>query len=262
MKVSTATVVGLGKVGNATAIKLQRQGIKVYGVDVDPEKTKGHIYPAAQCFKCFIPKADMVVICVGTPGKDDGTLDYTALESAAETILPLLKEGSLVVIRSTTAPGTIERVFAQYDPSLLACAPEFAREDDLLSPSTFGAYGGPEEHFETLRELFYHPACQFVWGTDTIETAEAIKLALNAWHALKLTYFNELDRAATRDTTRILRNMVVNEYPFRYLEPGRPYAGACLPKDVRALGAWLGNEGILTKAIDASNTAQEEWCWT
>lgn len=280
MKIS---ILGLGYVGSVSAVCLARDGHDVVGVDLNPEKLdllrsgtapiveegiqeltrtavrSGRLKVTDDTIAA-IGETDLSFVCVGTPSSANGSQDLSAVTRVAETIGAALAHKSTfhtVVLRSTVAPGTTVEIVR---PALeaksgkrsgtdfgLCFQPEFLREGSSIRDydhPPFTVVGGDvAASTEALRRLFGHLPCDFI-ATD-IRTAEALKLVCNAFHALKITFANEVGRIASAlkvDGRQIMslvcRDTRLNVSPA-YMKPGFAFGGSCLPKDLRAL-AYMG----------------------
>jgi GDP-mannose 6-dehydrogenase len=202
-----------------------------------------------------IGRSEVSFVCVGTPSRRNGSHDLTALMRVCEQIGESIaaKDGAhVVVIRSTVAPGTTEDVLV---PLLERCSgrksgsgleicfqPEFLREgvsikDFERPPMT--VVGGADRGVRVLRELFGDLPCKF-FGVG-IRTAEMVKFCCNAFHALKVTFANEVGRLCKgleidgREVMGLLCEDKHLNISAAYLRPGFAFGGSCLPKDLRAL---------------------------
>ena len=272
-------VVGLGYVGSVTAICLARDGHEVLGIDADESKlalilsgkspvvengvhelTKkvvdaGGLTVTDEVTE-KIAQYDIVFVCVGTPSASNGRQDLSAIQRVTEQIGSAMVAADsfpVVVYRSTLEPGTTEKVIR---PALetasgrtvgrdfgLCFQPEFLREGssikDFDSPPLTVVGGDSARSIERVRELFDHLDAEFV-ATD-ISAAELLKLACNAFHALKVSFANEIGRLGqplgvdARTVMEMLcKDRVLNVSPA-YLRPGFAFGGSCLPKDLRSL---------------------------
>ena len=197
-----------------------------------------------------IPAADVALICVGTPSERNGNLGLDQLNRISGEIAALLpgRDRPLVVaVRSTVFPGTCETMviphFRDYPQVAVVSNPEFLREgsavQDFLQPSMV-VVGGSDPHavqeVAALYESLGVPPCLVSLGT-----AEMIKYACNAFHAVKISFANEIGalcaqmRIAPHEVMETLcRDTRLNISPA-YLKPGFAFGGSCLPKDLRAL---------------------------
>lgn len=272
-------VFGLGYVGAVSAACLAQEGHEVIGID--PVQTKVDIINAGKSpiieagigiiikqqvaagrlcattdAAAAIPHSDILFICVGTPSLPNGGLDVKYVRRVCEQIGEVLRDqdnAPIVVIRSTMLPGTMREVVI---PTLEACSgkhagsdfgvcinPEFLREgtavyDYYHPPKTvIGELG--KSSGDILVSLFAEMPGPVI-RTD-IETAEMVKYADNAWHALKVGFANEIGnlcKAVDVDAHRLMDifclDTKLNISPH-YLKPGFAFGGSCLPKDLRAL---------------------------
>jgi GDP-mannose 6-dehydrogenase len=276
MKVS---VLGLGYVGSVSAAMLAADGHQVIGVDVNPDKvaainagTSPIVEPglgdalsaavAAGRLRATtntaeaVRDSDVSLICVGTPSRKNGSLDFTYIERVSREIGAALRGTNryhVVVVRSTVLPGTTHNVVI---PALeqesgtvygegfgVSCNPEFLREGSALKdfrdpPLTLVGHNHAADAYST-RALYEAIDAPVV--STSIRTAEMIKYASNTWHALKVCFANEIGNLCKRmevDSHEVMdifcKDERLNLSPV-YLKPGFAFGGSCLPKDVRAL---------------------------
>ena len=266
-------VVGLGYVGCVTAACLAALGRRVVGVDKDEFKVQavlagqapfyepgledlirdnvaaGRLSASTQLSEA-LEEADVALICVGTPSERNGNLGLDQLRRVVGEIGERLRSRTrplVVAIRSTVFPGTCEEVVA---PALghAPCAsivsnPEFLREGcavrDFMEPSLL-VVGGAEA-VAVRRVAGIYAGLNIAPRLVSLRTAELIKYACNAFHALKISFANEvgalgaelgLDGAEVMET--LCADVRLNISPA-YLKPGFAFGGSCLPKDLRAL---------------------------
>lgn len=272
-------VLGLGYVGAVSAACLAQDGHEVIGID--PEQNKVDIINAGRTpiietgigaiikeqvaagrlrattdVNAAIPFSDILFICVGTPSLSNGGLDTSYVRRACEQIGEMLhhqESAPIVVIRSTMLPGTMrEVVIPTIEKSSgkragadfgVCINPEFLREGSAVydyyhPPKTvIGELG--KSSGDILAALFAAMPAPMI-RTD-IETAEMVKYADNAWHALKVGFANEIGnicKGVDVDAHRVMdifcKDTKLNISPY-YLKPGFAFGGSCLPKDLRAL---------------------------
>ncbi|MGA8869206.1 MAG: nucleotide sugar dehydrogenase, partial [Candidatus Sulfotelmatobacter sp.] len=211
-------------------------------------------------------------LCVGTPSLRTGKLDLGHVEPVCRDIGETLKKKEtfhLVVLRSTTLPGTAESIVI---PTLekasgkrmgrdfgVCVNPEFMREGtallDFLEPSITIIGAADPKHAAVLRQLYaWAPGRIF---ESSFRSAEMVKYVCNVWHALKVTFANEVGTLAKElevDTEAVMEIFAadgkLNISPT-YLKPGFAFGGSCLPKDVRALN-YRAKELDLTLPLFAS----------
>ncbi|MGE5469603.1 MAG: nucleotide sugar dehydrogenase [Bacteroidota bacterium] len=272
-------VLGLGYVGVVSAACLAQEGHRVIGVDPEAikvdiinagwtpvvEQKIGNIIKeqvaagrlsATTDAAAAIPFADLLFICVGTPSLANGGLDMRCVRRACEQIGEVLRQqetAPVVVVRSALLPGTMRQLVI---PALEAASgklagadfgvcinPEFLREgtavyDYYHPPKTvIGELG--KSSGDILASLYARRPGPVI-RTD-IETAELVKYADNAWHALKIGFANEIGnicKAINIDAHRVMdifcQDTKLN-ISSTYLKPGFAFGGSCLPKDLRAL---------------------------
>jgi GDP-mannose 6-dehydrogenase len=273
------SIFGLGYVGAVSLACLARDGHEVIGVDIDAGKldlirsgqspiieegiqelirhvmASGRVTVTSDA-RAAVAQSDLSFICVGTPSSANGSQDLTAVLRLAEQIGAAIGAKSdfhTLVVRSTVQPGTVEEKIAlileQHSGKRsgegfgLCFQPEFLREGtsirDYDNPP-FTIIGSNSERSTALvREVFGHLPCEFV--STEVRTAEMLKMACNAFHALKITFANEIGRIAQSlavDSHEVMKLVCkdtrLNISPA-YLRPGFAFGGSCLPKDLRAL---------------------------
>jgi len=271
-------VVGLGYVGAVTAACLADRGHSVTGVDVDPLKVEemdrgrspiveprleeliaagrasGRLSVTTQLGEVG-SRCDVIIVCVGTPARSDGTVDLAHIEHVSVEIGQVLASAdrfTVVVYRSTVPPGTVDgrlRPLLEQESGRtagvdfgVAMAPEFLREgssvQDFFEPSLTVVGVNDDRAFNAVKYLFggvEHPAHAL-----PIEGAEALKYACNAFHALKVAFTNEMGRVLksrgvdSRDVMRVFCEEGRLNISSAYLRPGFAFGGSCLPKDLAA----------------------------
>jgi GDP-mannose 6-dehydrogenase len=276
MKIS---IFGLGYVGAVSVACLARDGHEVIGVDIDSHKLdliragrspiveegiqelmrqvvdSGRVRVTDDSQQA-VAGSEPSFICVGTPSSANGSQDLTAILRLAEQIGAALatKEAfHVIVVRSTVQPGTVEekirplveaRSGKRAGPDFaLAFQPEFLREGTSIrdyDTPPFTIVGSDNERaIARLRELFGHLPGEFL--TTRIRDAEALKMACNAFHALKIAFANEMGRTAqalgadAHEIMRLLCRDTRLNISTAYMRPGFAFGGSCLPKDLRAL---------------------------
>jgi GDP-mannose 6-dehydrogenase len=269
----TIAVFGLGYVGCVTAACLANLGYPVVGIDRDSSKVlavlsgrspfyepglseliadavqKGNL-DATESAPDGVAAADIAFVCVGTPSERNGNLNLEQLRRVIADISTALATRSrslIVAIRSTVFPGTCEDVvipaFDHCRAVSVVSNPEFLREGvavkDFFDPSLVVVGGDDEVAVNRVAEIYssldVHPCLV------SLRTAEMIKYACNAFHALKIAFANEIGGLSDRlgiDGREVMetlcRDEKLNVSPA-YLKPGFAFGGSCLPKDLRAL---------------------------
>lgn len=266
-------VFGLGYVGCVTAACLAHLGHRVTGVDKDSHKTskiqnreapfyepgleevirqtvsQGRL-SATTSIEEGLRDADLVLICVGTPSEPNGNLSLAQMRRVCGQIADEVRERTqplVVAIRSTMFPGACEEMAGTYFGDIrhvtVACNPEFLREgaavNDFLEPSlvVVGAF----DDTAARKVAGLYASLGVTPSIVSVRTAELIKYACNAFHAVKITFANEVGTLASHmgmdggEVMKVLcRDTRLNISPA-YLKPGFAFGGSCLPKDLRAL---------------------------
>ncbi len=225
-----------------------------------------------------IPASDVVFIAVGTPPKNTGEADLSVVFEVAEKIAQHLSHYIVVATKSTVPVGTnkkikkiIEKAKHQNITFDIASCPEFLREgqaiSDTLHPDRVVIGTENQKAQKALIEL-HKPIITEDEKTDshlvlsTIETAEMIKYASNAFLATKISFANaiaQLSEKTHADGVKVLEAVGLDRRVGpAFLQPGAGYGGSCFPKDVKALIA-IANEWkydfALLQDVEAINRA-------
>ncbi len=299
------SVFGLGYVGCVSAACFAKEGHEVVGVDVNQVKVEiinGGKSPIVEAgindligeavrsgrLRATTTSADAVrdtdisLVCVGTPSNANGSLDLTYVKRVCQEIGAALetKRGRhTVVMRSTMLPGTIEGVVI---PALevysgkkagrdfgVCVNPEFLREGtslkDFYAPP-FTLIGADDEDTAVLVRRLYNTVDAPCLVTN-VKAAEMVKYACNCFHALKVSFANEIGNVCKGlgiDSHEVMdifcRDAKLNLSPY-YLKPGFAFGGSCLPKDLRAVtykAKELDVETPLLAAVLQTNRRQIE----
>jgi GDP-mannose 6-dehydrogenase len=264
-------VIGLGYVGCVTAACLSTLGHTVTGVDRDEHKvasvrngeapfyepglgelvrenaSSGRLR-ATTSLADGIASAEIALICVGTPSEKNGNLGLDQLQRVVGEIkdgLPGRRKRLIVAIRSTVFPGTCEEVVMARlgEGAAVVSNPEFLREGvavrDFMEPSLLvvgSADGEARERVASIYDQLPVKPCLV-----SLRTAEMIKYACNAFHALKIAFANEVGALSANlgvDAQEVMATVcedVKLNASAAYLKPGFAFGGSCLPKDLRAL---------------------------
>lgn len=300
------SVFGLGYVGTVTAACLAAGGHNVVGVDVASDKVEsinsglspiverdvdriiakvasdGFLRATSEA-EDAINESELAIVCVGTPSSENNSLDTQYVERVAEQIGAALsrtrKENFLFVLRSTVLPGSTRKIVlpileqatgrAAGDGYDVAFYPEFLREgssvDDFHHPPKIVVGERASGASQLLGQLYADiQAPRFI---TSLEMAEMIKYADNSFHAVKITFANEIGRICRafdidgREAMEIFcADRQLNISPA-YLRPGFAFGGSCLPKDVRALVYQARHSDLnlpLLESVMMSNSEQVE----
>lgn len=290
----TLSVIGCGYLGATHAACMSSLGFNVIGVDTNPEKvemlSRGELpfyEPGLDTLLAqeietgrlnfttdfsAVAGADVHFVCVGTPQSKDGlAADLTYVKSAVAEIAPFLKDGALVVGKSTVPVGTAQTLREQLIKTApqadLAWNPEFLREgfavEDTLTPNRL-VVGVANDRAEQILKDVYQPiiALGTPWIRADLPTAELVKVAANSFLATKISFINamaEVCEAAGGDVTILAKAIGYDpRIGSRFLQAGIGFGGGCLPKDIRAFMARaeeLGAKQALEflREIDAIN---------
>ena len=289
-------VFGIGYVGAVSAACLARDGHNVHAVDINPSKvadiragrspivetglnaliaaavSSGKLIASADVAMA-IDASDLSLVCVGTPSRPNGSLDLSYAVRVAEEVgaaLAAKMEFHAVVFRSTMTPGSMEQIII---PTLERASgkragvdfgvgyyPEFLREGSAIADYdapgavVFGAMDA-----ETLTKLrVLQPAVTAAAAEVPIRVAETIKYFNNAWHAVKISFSNEVGnicRALEVDSHRVM-NILCSDTRLNispaYMTPGFAFGGSCLPKDLRALRHLARERDVATPMLDGA----------
>ena len=267
------SVIGTGYLGATHAACMSSLGFEVIGIDVDPAKIESlaagtipFYEPGLQellqselasgrlTFSAdfnAIKDCDVHFICVGTPQVKDGlAADLTYVFGALSSIAPIIKDGSLVVGKSTVPVGTAakmrEELLAVNPSTDLAWNPEFLREgfavEDTLKPNRLVVGVTNEGAESVLREVYAKSLSEETpWVVADLPTAELVKVAANSFLATKISFINamaEICEAAGGDVTVLAKAIGYDpRIGSRFLQAGIGFGGGCLPKDIRAFMA-------------------------
>jgi UDP-N-acetyl-D-glucosamine dehydrogenase len=257
-------IVGLGYVGLPLAVAFAEAGDDVIALDVDPTKVLAmqagdsyiedisserlrEVLPRIRATYRYadLAKADAVIICVPTPLTDNREPDLGPLEAAGKSLAQVLQPGQLIVLESTTYPGTtrellmplLESTGLRVGPDInLAFSPERVdpgRTDYTLrtTPKVIG--GITPACLERVDEL-YRRVCDRTVRVSTPEAAELAKLLENIFRSVNIALVNELAVLAERmgiDIWEVVDAASTKPYGFMRFEPGPGMGGHCLPVD-------------------------------
>ncbi len=298
------SIFGLGYVGCVGMGCLAESGNKVIGVDVVDHKInlinsgkptiiekdidrliednhrKGLI-SATKDFKTAVKETEISIICVGTPNSPEGHLNLSYIYRTAENIAKGIAEKMafhIVVIRSTVMPGTNKKVGAIIEKfsgkkineefSVIS-NPEFLREGsavkDYYNPAVTVLGGDHQKSLAKMSKLYenINAPIQLV----DIKVAEIIKYINNSFHALKITFANEVGNICKKigiDSHKVMDLFCMDDQlniSTSYFKPGYAYGGSCLPKDLKALKTIAHDYYLdvpVINTIEESNAYQKE----
>jgi len=297
MKIS---IFGLGYVGCVSLGCLARNGYSMIGVDVNPIKVdlinkglptiiekdidliikeqyeKGNLY-ATTDYREALLNSDVTIICVGTPSTDNGHLNLDYIFETARQIGSVLKEKDsfhVIVIRSTVHPGTNYKVgdiienFSgkkRNENFAVISNPEFLREGsavyDYYNPPYTVLGSDNDKALDIMEEIYKDINAPII--KVNIEVAEIIKYVNNSFHALKISFANEIGNICKTlkiDSHQVMELVTMdkklNLSPY-YLKPGFAYGGSCLPKDLRGLRLIAHDNYLNVPLLDSIENSNE-----
>lgn len=214
------------------------------------ETSSNGLLSATVSLKAALEDADIALVCVGTPSEKNGNMSLRQLHRVSEEIAGLLdgrKKRLIITIRSTVWPGTNESIyentFKRAPVVSMVSNPEFLREGvavkDFMQPSLVVVGGTDDAAVQSVAGLY--KGLNVAPSIVSLRTAEMIKYACNAFHALKVAFANEIGAMSAQIGVcgqqvmeTLCRDDKLNT-SAAYLKPGFAFGGSCLPKDLRAL---------------------------
>jgi UDP-N-acetyl-D-glucosamine dehydrogenase len=281
-------VIGLGYVGLPLAVALAKAGLHVIGVDLDASKVqalgRGESYigdvpsadiaplvragrlTASTSFEA-LAAADGVSICVPTPLRKTGDPDLSFILSAMQALRPLLHPGMLVILESTTYPGTTREMLLPEMESgglkvgtdmFLAFSPE--RVDpgrkDWTTENTPKVIGGITPACTAAAAAMYAPAMKNIVPVSTAEVAEMTKLLENTFRAVNIALVNEMALMCERlgvDVWEVIQAAATKPFGFMKFTPGPGLGGHCIPIDPLYLSWKLKSLKYNARMIDLAS---------
>jgi len=281
---ATVAIVGLGYVGLSLGAALGHAGFRIEGIDVSLEKISllrsgvsyvgdvastvvaeltaaGRLHPTTEFGG--VKDADVVVICVPTPLRKSKEPDISFIDAAVESVLPFIKAGQLIILESTTYPGTTEEViqprvesrgFVVGDDFFLAFSPE--RVDPGNQTFTTDripkVVGGVTSTCTDLAATLYGQMTSRVHRVSSPRVAETAKLLENTFRSVNIALANELAlacRAMDVDPWEVIDAAATKPFGFMPFYPGPGTGGHCIPLDPLYLSWKLRLSGFDTRFI-------------
>jgi len=290
-------VIGTGYVGLVTGACFAEFGVDVTCVDVDVDKVEklnrgvipiyepgldkiveknsaaGRLHFTTSITEA-VERAQVVFLAVGTPPQEDGSPDMSYYRQAALDIAGAMNGYKVLVTKSTVPVGTGQWLREFVTANLktptefgVASNPEFLREgaaiQDFMRPDRVVVGSNEERAIEVMKEL-YRPLYLIETPVviTSLEAAELIKYAANAFLATKITFINEIANlcdAIGCDVHDVAKGMGMdNRIGRKFLHPGPGYGGSCFPKDTRAFTKVGDKFGVETSVVDAVIKANDD----
>lgn len=286
-----ASFIGLGYIGLPTAIIAARHGIQVAGIDVNPEivraTNEGHLHivepemeamlkevVANGSLKAFTQPqvADAYFIVVPTPFKENHQPDISFVEAATRSVVPILKEGDLFVIESTSPVGTTEKmrdIIFSLRPELegklfMAYCPERVLPGNVAYEliNNDRVIGGINPESTVKAKEFYSKFVKGALHSTDCRTAEMCKLTENASRDVQIAFANELSLVCAKAGINVWNLIeLANKHPrVKILQPGCGVGGHCIAVDPYFITAAFPEESKLMAQARRTNDFKAEWC--
>lgn len=286
-----ACFIGLGYIGLPTAIIAAKHGIEIAGVDINPQVVEmtnnGHLHFVESGLEEMLKEVvnsgalrasttpevcDAYFIVVPTPFKGDHEPDVSYVEAATRSIIPLLKEGDLFVIESTSPVGTTERmesiILAERpeltDKIYIAYCPERVLPGNIIYELIYNdrVIGGRNEASVKKAMEFY---AHFVKGTlysTTTRTAEMCKLTENCFRDSQIAFANELSIICDKAGINVWELIkLANKHPrVNILQPGCGVGGHCIAVDPYFISNAFPKEARMIAMAREVNNFKADWC--
>jgi UDPglucose 6-dehydrogenase len=283
MCLAEIVVIGMGYVGLTSAVGLANLGHSVLGIDINSSRIaslqSGKIpihEPGMQelmiemvasgrlkfsdSYNNLEDSVEFAFICVSTPSSPSGEADLTYVHTAVTTLIPILPPTAVLVMKSTVPVGTCQSVSQRLVGTGLSVVsnPEFLAEGralaDFENPSRIVVGCDVAASGDKVMNLYD--------GVDSprmvcdLNSAELIKLASNAFLAIKLSYVNEITELCEKveaDASYVLKGMSLDSrIGSKFLVPGPGWGGSCFPKDTLALASISQINGSPNAVLEAA----------
>jgi UDP-N-acetyl-D-glucosamine dehydrogenase len=272
---SKIAIIGLGYVGLPLAVQFIRSGFQVMGIDKDEFKIKsvqeGHSYindltdsalrKASAKGLCVstgyanVKDATAIIICVPTPLSSKNTPDMTAIQSCLDELTPYLNKGQLLVLESSTYPGTTKEIIL---PPLISCGLEIGKDifvgysPERIDPGNMKyemqdipkiVSGVTEECLKRITNL-YSRVFKKIIPVSSTEVAEITKLLENSFRFINISFINEIAMLCDKmklNVWEVIEAAQTKPYGFMAFSPGPGVGGHCIPVDPLYL-AWRADQ--------------------
>lgn len=284
-RTATIGVIGLGYVGLPLALLFSENDFPVLGFDVDPKKVdalnRGASYirhiGVERVAKAFLDRrakatddfahlaeCDVIIVCVPTPLGEHREPDLKYIRITAEAIAKHLRRGQLIVLESTTYPGTTrEEMLSRFEKTGMACGTDFflafspEREDpgnEKYNTKTIPkVVGGIDAASGAVAVELYRTVIDTVIPVSSAEVAESAKLLENIFRSVNIALVNELKVVFDRmgiDVWEVIEAAKTKPFGFMAFQPGPGLGGHCIPLDPFYLSWKAAEYGVWARFIE------------
>jgi len=276
-------VIGMGYVGLTSAVGLANLGHSVLGIDINSaridllrsgkmplhepgmqelmnEMVASGRLKFSDSYGDLGDSIEFAFICVSTPSSQSGEADLTYVHGAVSTLIPIMPAKSVLVVKSTVPVGTCQGISKKLSGTGLSVVsnPEFLAEGralaDFKNPSRIVV--GCEVSVSGEKVMSLYDGVDSPRMICDLNSAELIKLASNAFLAIKLSYVNEITELCERveaDASYVLKGMSLDSrIGSEFLSPGPGWGGSCFPKDTLALASISLMNGSPNAVLEAA----------
>ena len=286
-----ACFMGLGYIGLPTSIIAAKHGVKIIGVDINPQvvnmTNQGRLHIIEPGMKEMLQEvvnngclhasntpevSDAYFIVVPTPFKGDHEPDISYVESATRMVLPLLKQGDLYVIESTSPVGTTEKmaelIYTERpelkDKVYIAYCPERVLPGNVIYELIHNdrVIGGLDEASTKKAQEFYSLFVQGTLHPTDCKTAEMCKLTENSCRDMQIAFANELSIICEKAGINVWELIsLANKHPrVNILQPGCGVGGHCIAVDPYFISSEFPKEARMIAMAREVNNSKADWC--
>lgn len=296
-KKANIAVIGLGYVGLPLALSIADASFNVYGLDISQEKIeallngRSYVSDAGDeaikrlVNKKFFPKtdftilsdADVIIICVPTPLNNMKMPDLSYINSAVDEIIKFIKQGTLIILESTTYPGSTEELIVRpleeklnfkVGKDVFVCfSPERVdpSNKNFNIKNTPKVIGGSTKECVELAKTLYSVFIDEVIPVSSTKVAETVKLLENTFRSVNIAFINEMTKICEEmgiDIWEVIKAAATKPFGFMPFYPGPGIGGHCLPIDP-AYFSWKAKEfGCYSRFIELTeeiNNSMPAW---
>ena len=290
---AVAGVLGLGYVGLPLAVELARSGFRTIGFDVNQNVVDGinagtsHVLDVPNpVLKAFVGEGlisattkapdlsncDVISICVPTPLSKTKDPDLSYVVAATQTVASVLRRGQLIILESTTFPGTTRDVVRPIleqsglkagEDFFLCFSPERVDPGNAVwtTRNTPKVIGGVTQECGALGSEFYSRVFDTIVSVDNTESAELVKVYENTFRMINIALVNELAQVCERlnvDVWDVLDAAATKPFGFMKFTPGPGLGGHCIPLDPHYLSWKMRTLHFKTRMIEVASDLNSE----